>query len=66
MDVPHWFSVEINRVLRKHRVEFEVRHGFIQVTDSDDPDDQTDRFIFKSARPEFIQSLVDSIKLSDD
>ena len=62
LDVPHWFAGDVVRVLRHHRVDFQIRSAFILLVDSDDPDDHTDRLMFPSARPEQVQVLVDSIK----
>jgi len=62
VDVPHWFFNQFARVLRHHRVEFQLRLAYIRRADSDDPDDHMDRLIFPSARPEYVQSLLDSIK----
>jgi hypothetical protein len=62
VDVPHWFTGEVARILRHHRVRFEARAGFLRRADSDDPDDHIDRLSFPSARPEFIQTLIDSVK----
>lgn len=62
LDVPHWFAGDVKRVLRLHRVEFEILDGYARLTGSDDPDDHTDRLIFPSAKPEQVQWLVDSIR----
>lgn len=62
VDVPHWFTAEFVRVLRSHRVDYKTRSGYIQRVGSHEPDDHTDRLVFTSARPEVIQSLLDSIK----
>lgn len=61
LDVPHWFAIEVIRVLRHHRIEFEIKPAFIRRADSDDPDDHTDRLIFPASLPAQIQALVDSI-----
>jgi hypothetical protein len=62
LDVPHWFALEVIRVLRHHRVEFDFRPAF-DWRDSDDPDQHADRLVFKKAQPAQIQYLVDSVKL---
>jgi hypothetical protein len=62
LDVPHWFASEVIRVLRRHRVEFRIRHAYLRLANSDDPDDHMDRLIFPLERADRVQALVDSIK----
>lgn len=62
VDVPHWFAGELVRLLRHRRVEFQLRPGYIRRADSDDQDEHLDRLSFPSARPEYVQLLIDSIK----
>lgn len=62
VDVPHWLAVDVVRVLRRHRVEFRRRPGYIRRADSDDPDDQMDRLIFPSERADRVQALLDSMQ----
>ena len=61
VDVPHWLAADLSRVLRSHRVEFQVRVGYVRRVGSDDPDDHTDRFVFPTERAARVQVLVDSI-----
>lgn len=62
LDVPHWFALEVIRVLRHHRIDFDIRPAFEKRADSDDPDDHTDRLVFPKAQPAQVQYLVDSVK----
>lgn len=66
LDVPHWLSVEVARVLRSHEVDFEIRCGFAgrpgPKPGTLDPEDHDDRLIFPRARPDSVQALVDSIE----
>ena len=62
VDVPHWFAANVVRVLRSHRIDFEIRAAYVRRVGSDDPDDHLDRFVFQSADPVTVQSLLDSIK----
>lgn len=62
VDVPHWLAVDLVRVLRSHRVQYQVRVAYLRRADSEDPDDHTDRFIFPTESPARVQVLVDSIQ----
>lgn len=62
VDVPHWCAADLARVLRSHRVDFEVRVAYIRRASSEDPDDHTDRFLFPTEHAGRVQVLVDSIK----
>lgn len=61
LDVPHWFTADIVRMLRRHRVDFTIDLAFVRRTDSDDPDDQSDRLSFPRSPPDLIQALIDGI-----
>jgi hypothetical protein len=60
--VPHWFAHELIRVLRHHRVVFQLHLAYARRADSDDPDDHMDLLRFPSAKPEYVQLLLDAIK----
>ncbi|MFT4515928.1 MAG: hypothetical protein ACI89X_002340 [Planctomycetota bacterium] len=62
VDVPHWFVADVARVLRSHRVDYQLRPAYIRRVGSDNPDDHLDRFVFQFADPKAVQSLLDSIK----
>jgi len=63
VDVPHWFLTDVVRVLRRHRVEFQLRLRFsYRAEHPDDPDAATDRLSFPVARPEQVQRLLDAIR----
>lgn len=55
-------AADLARVLRSHRVEYQVKVAYIRRVNSDDPDDHTDRFMFPTASPARVQALVDSLK----
>ena len=59
--VPHWFTADIVRVLRRHRVDFTIDLAFVRSRESEEPDDQSDRLCFPRSAPEQIQALVDGI-----
>jgi hypothetical protein len=61
LDVPHWLSVDLKRLLRSHRVEHAVVDGYMQRVDSDDPDDHRDRFSFPGSDPTMIQAIVNTL-----
>ena len=61
LDVPHWFTSDIVRMLRRHRVDFTIDLAFVRSRESDDPDDQSDRFSFPRLPAEQVQALVDGI-----
>ena len=65
VDVPHWFAFECVKVLRDHRVEVQVLPAFIRRVGSDDPDDHMDRLVFPSARPEYVQWLLNTLMPPD-
>ena len=50
------------RVLRHHRVEFRICDGYERRRGSQDPDDCMDRLVFPRGHPEFVQTLLDSVK----
>ena len=62
LDVPHWLTVDVIRILRSHRVEYRVRSGYIHRQDSEDPDDQIDRLTFPSTHADQIQALLDPLR----
>ena len=62
--VPHWAGKHVAGVLEGHGIEFELEEGWARsVRDRVGPDDD-DRFTFPRAEAEFVQKIVDAIRIT--
>ena len=61
LDVPHWLAAAVIRVLRRHRIAYQIKPAYKRLASSDDPDDHTDRLVFLHDPADRIQALVDGL-----
>ena len=66
LQVPHWLSAQIAKVLEQHKIEFTLQHAVSGTPGPTPgtlhPEHHDDRFTFPRAKASAVQAVMDSIR----